>query len=151
MSVLLPRHILVPHDFSDTAQHALTFALELSSKLGAKITVLHAFEVPSFGYPDGIALSAEVIENVRKAASTALDGLVDRARGSGTDVRGVLRQGAAWSEIGAAAKDLKVDLIVMGTHGRHGLARVLLGSVAEKVVRTAPCPVLTVRGPESAR
>jgi nucleotide-binding universal stress UspA family protein len=65
-------------------------------------------------------------------------------------VKTELRHGAAWREIDQAAADLKVDLIVLGTHGRKGIARALLGSVAEKVVRTAACPVLTVRGGEAA-
>ena len=147
----IPRHILVPHDFSDTAQQALSFAIELATKLGAKLTIVHAYEVPSYGYPDGIALTAEVAGSIRKAAETALEGVAARARRPGLEVQSMLRQGPAWSEINASARDAHDDLVVMGTHGRHGLARDLLGSVAEKVVRTAPCPVLTVRGPESAR
>jgi nucleotide-binding universal stress UspA family protein len=148
MSTTVPRHILVPHDFSDTAQQALSFALELAGKLGARVTVLHAYEIPSYGYPDGVALTAQVAGNIRRAASDALEGVVARARRPGVEVTALLREGTAWSEIDAGAKDSGADLIVMGTHGRHGLARALIGSVAEKVVRTAPCPVLTVHGPQ---
>lgn len=151
MSNLVPRHILVPHDFSDTAEQALSFAVALAAKLGARITIVHAYEVPSYGYPDGVALTAEVAQNIQRAAATALEGVAARTRKPGLEVNSVLRQGSAWSEINAAAKEEKADLVVMGTHGRHGLARALLGSVAEKVVRTAPCPVLTVHGPESSR
>jgi nucleotide-binding universal stress UspA family protein len=147
----IPRHILVPHDFSDTAQQALSFAIELAGKLGSKLTVVHAYEVPSYGYPDGVALTAEVASSIRKAAETALEGVASRARRPGLEVQSLLRQGPAWSEINASAREIHADLIVMGTHGRHGLARALLGSVAEKVVRTAPCPVLTVHGPETSR
>jgi nucleotide-binding universal stress UspA family protein len=151
MSTLIPRHILVPHDFSDTAQQALAFAVDLAAKLGAKITIVHAYEVPSYGYPDGVALTAEVADGIRRAAETALEGVAARTRRPGLEVQALLRQGPAWSEINACARESHAELIVMGTHGRHGLARALLGSVAEKVVRTAPCPVLTVHGPESSR
>lgn len=151
MTTAIPRHILVPHDFSDTAQHALGFALEFAAKLGARVTVMHAYEIPSYAYPDGIALTAEVVGNIQRAAGAALEGVVARSRRPGVDVQGLLRQGPAWSEINATAKDAHADLVIMGTHGRHGLARAFLGSVAEKVVRTAPCPVLTLHGPENAR
>jgi nucleotide-binding universal stress UspA family protein len=151
MSTPIPRHILVPHDFSDTAQNALSFAIELATKLGAKITILHAYEVPSYGYPDGVTLTAEVADSIRKAAETALESVVARARRPGLEVASTLQQGSAWREINTAARELHAGLVVMGTHGRHGLARALLGSVAEKVVRTAPCPVLTVHTPETSR
>jgi nucleotide-binding universal stress UspA family protein len=151
MSTSVPRHLLVPHDFGETAEHALAFAIELAAKLGAKITIVHAYEVPSYGYPDGVALTVEVGDNIRRAAETALERVAARTRRPGLELQSMLRQGPAWSEINAAASQAHADLIVMGTHGRHGLARALLGSVAEKVVRTAPCPVLTVHGPQSAR
>jgi len=98
----------------------------------------------------GAPLATDAASNPR-AAATALEGVAARTRKPGLEVHSVLRQGSAWSEINAAAKEEKADLVVMGTHGRHGLARALLGSVAEKVVRTAPCPVLTVHGPDSSR
>ena len=78
------------------------------------------------------------------------DILLLRRHGHGFNGRS-LRQGVAWKEIVALAKDSKAGLIAMGTHGRRGVARMLLGSVAEKVVRTAPCPVLTVHGPEAQK
>jgi nucleotide-binding universal stress UspA family protein len=150
MKSSIPRHILVPHDFSDTAEHALSFAVDLASKLGADITLVHAYEVPNYGYPDGVAVAVDVVGNIQRAAESALEGVATRVRRSGVEVRALLRQGAPWSEIDASAEETRADLIVMGTHGRHGLARALLGSVAEKVVRTAPCPVLTVRESETA-
>jgi nucleotide-binding universal stress UspA family protein len=93
-----------------------------------------------------------MIAQIERAASTALDGVLSRAsrRSPGVKAKAELRHGTAWKEIDQAATDLKVDLIVLGTHGRRGLARALLGSVAEKIVRTATCPVLTVRGGEGA-
>jgi nucleotide-binding universal stress UspA family protein len=144
------KRILVAHDFSDSAQHALDLALDIAEKLGGTILVIHAYDVPTFGLPEGPAMTAEMIRQIETAARTALDGVVSRARRPGVLVEGVLRQGPAWSEIDAAAKEAKADLVVVGTHGRRGLARALLGSVAEKVVRTAPCPVLTVHGAAKA-
>jgi nucleotide-binding universal stress UspA family protein len=143
--------MLVPHDFSDTAEYALSYALELASKLGARITVVHAYELPSYGYPESLALTGEVVESIQRAAEASLENVAARSRRPGLEVDALLRLGPAWSEINASAKEMHGDLIVMGTHGRQGLSRAFLGSVAEKVVRTAPCPVLTVHGPEAAR
>ena len=142
------QHILVPHDFSETAEKAFDFALDLADKLGARLTVLHAYEIPTYAFPEGPVLTVEMMAQIERAAATALDGILSRAsrRSPGVKVTTELRQGAAWREIDQAAVDLKADLIVLGTHGRRGIARALLGSVAEKIVRTAACPVLTVRG-----
>jgi nucleotide-binding universal stress UspA family protein len=138
------RHILVPHDFSDMAEHALAYALELADKLGARVTIMHAYEIPAYGFPEGPALTTDVVGQIHRAAKAALDGIASRVRRPSREVGTELRNGKAWSEIDAVAKEMNVDLIVMGTHGRRGIARALLGSVAEKVVRTAPCPVLTI-------
>jgi nucleotide-binding universal stress UspA family protein len=139
------RRILVPHDFSDTAERALAFALDLAGPLGAGVTVMHAYEILTYAFPDAVALTnADAIE---RAARTALEGVVERARRPGIEIDAVLREGTPWSEIDAAAKAENADLIVIGTHGRRGFSRALLGSVAEKVVRTASCPVLTVHDP----
>ena len=142
------QHILVPHDFSETAEKAFDFALDLAGKLGARVTVLHAYEMPTYAFPEGPVLTVEMVAQIERAATTALEGVLSRAthRAPGVKVKSDLRQGAAWREIDEAATELKADLIVLGTHGRRGLARALLGSVAEKVVRTATVPVLTVRG-----
>jgi nucleotide-binding universal stress UspA family protein len=148
MTTAAIKRILVPHDFSPTADNALAFALDLATKLGAAITVMHAYEYPMLSYPEGPALTADLVLEIEKAARVALDGVVSRARRPGVPMDATLRQGPAWAEILAAANEARAELIVIGTHGRRGLSRALLGSVAEKVVRTAPCPVLTVRGPE---
>jgi nucleotide-binding universal stress UspA family protein len=138
------KHVLVAHDFGETAQEALVYALDLAEQLKARVTIVHAYEIPIYGFPEGLALNAEVVGRIEAVSAKALEGVVERARRPGVDVDGVLRQGPAWSEIGGAAAEVKADLIVIGTHGRTGLAHALLGSVAEKVVRTAHCPVLTV-------
>jgi nucleotide-binding universal stress UspA family protein len=150
MSTPIPQHILVPHDFSEAAEHALSYALDLAGRLGARLTIVHAFEDP-YAVAESVQYSAEMLGVIEGAARTALDGVVARARRSGVAIEGVLRQGRAWSEIDAAAVAAKADLIVMGTHGRRGVSRALLGSVAEKVIRTAPCPVLTVHESEGAQ
>jgi nucleotide-binding universal stress UspA family protein len=140
------QHVLVAHDFGEAAEQSLSYAIDLAEILKARITVVHAYEIPVYGFPEGLALTAETVGRIQSVASQALEGVVQRAKRSGVEIRGVLRQGAAWSEIVAAASETKADLVVIGTHGRRGLAHALLGSVAEKVVRAAPCPVLTVRG-----
>jgi nucleotide-binding universal stress UspA family protein len=142
------RHILVPHDFSEAAQRALAYAVELADKLGARLTVMHAYEIPAYGFPEAPLLTTDVVGQIHRAAQVALDGVANRVQHPGREVKTELRNGTAWREINGLAKQLNVDLVVMGTHGRRGLARALLGSVAEKVVRTAPCPVLTIHGPE---
>jgi len=144
------RRILVPHDFSEAAAHALGFALDLAERLGASVTVVHAYDLPVLGSPEGLTITADVVGQLQRTARDALDGVVRSARRPGVEIDAVLRQGAVWSEIQTVAREKKADLIVMGTHGRHGFSRAMLGSVAAKVVRTAPCPVLTVR-PESQR
>ena len=89
----------------------------------------------------------EVYEGARRWAQESLDGWAAKAKSDGLDARVVLRTGAPYEEIGALATDERADLVVMGTHGRGGVGRALLGSVADRVVRMAPCPVLTVRDP----
>lgn len=138
------RHILVAHDFSDVAEAALETALAIAGPLQARVTLLHAYEVVTYVFPESVVATADLTAQVRGAAEEGLANVAERARKTGIRVDTVLRQGVAWNEIDAAALDLKCDLIVMGTHGRRGLSHALLGSVAEKVVRTAPCPVLTV-------
>ena len=142
------QHILVAHDFGETSHAAFAYALDLAEQLGARITVVHAYEVPVYGFPEGMALTADVMGRIQAVSAEALDSVIARARRPGVEIDRMLRQGPAWSEIGAAAAEIGADLIVIGTHGRRGLAHALLGSVAEKVVRSAQCPVLTVHGPK---
>lgn len=140
--------ILVPVDFSETSNFALDYAIEMAKKLGASVTVMHTFELPIYSFPDGaLVASAEVASSIVNGSTQGLAATVAERKRSGVPLESALRQGRADQEIVAFAKVCGADIIVMGTHGRHGLTRALLGSVAEKVVRTAPCPVLTVRGP----
>jgi nucleotide-binding universal stress UspA family protein len=114
------------------------------------VTVMHAYEIPVVSFPDGgIIATADLAARIGEAARTALDAVVEQRQGRGVSIQGILREGVAWEEINAVADEMGADLIVIGTHGRRGLARALLGSVAENVIRTAHRPVLTIRGPQS--
>jgi nucleotide-binding universal stress UspA family protein len=139
------QHILVAHDFGEPAQGAFEYALGLAGKLNAHVTVVHAYDLPSHGF-EGLTAAAELEGHIKTAARTALDEIVVQSRGSAVEVDAILRTGPPWSEITSAARETRADLIVVGTHGRRGLSRAMLGSVAERVVRSAPCPVLTVHG-----
>jgi nucleotide-binding universal stress UspA family protein len=146
MTALSIARILVAHDFGEHAQAALDYALDLAEKMGARVTVVHAYEIPIYGFPDGLALTGDLAGRIQAASAEALEAIVAKAQRPGLVVDGMIRLGPAWSEIAGAAGETRADLVVVGTHGRRGLAHALLGSVAEKVTRSAPCPVLVVRG-----
>jgi nucleotide-binding universal stress UspA family protein len=144
------RTILAPVDFGTSAEHSLDVALDLAKSVGASVHVVHVYQIPVYGFPDGAFLAGpEIATRMSEAAQKGLDAVLERAGKSGIRVTGSLRQGAAHDEIVAAAKELSADLVVIGTHGRRGLSHALMGSVAEKVVRISPIPVLTVRAPEA--
>ena len=131
--------ILVPTDFSPASGAALQYARVLASKFGASLEVLHVL--------DNDFLRAVVTDprDVEAGASQKVQSLLtatERAHGATALVK---RSDDPADEIVSYAKSAGVDLIVMGTHGRHGVAHLLMGSVAEKIVRDAPCPVMTVR------
>ena len=142
--------ILVPYDFSDYAAHALTWAAELAKRYQAKLLLFHA--VPVFsraGYPGGMFLldlskiEAEAIADAEKRLQevVAAAGLT-----VSVEIKTVIGD-AVW-EICQAVEREHVDLVIMGSHGRTGLAHIVLGSVAERVVRHASCPVLVARKPQ---
>ena len=142
----LPKNILVPIDFSSLSEHALDYAVTLATRLDAKVHLLNAIGIPVMGVPElGLAMTASVIDRLVKDTQGALEKLADTRRSSGTIGDVMLRTGDARDLILQACEEVKADLIVMGTHGRRGVSRALLGSVAESVVRSAPCPVLTIR------
>ena len=143
---MLPKHILVPTDLSDGAEEALDYACELARQFGATVHLLHVIGIPTLGVPElGVALTSTVIDSLVRENQVALEQLADRKRELSTFGQVLLRTGDARDMINQTAKEIGIDLIVMGTHGRRGISRALLGSVTETVVRTAPCPVLTVR------
>jgi glycine betaine transporter len=142
----VPKNILVPVDFSEYAEHALDYAIALAAKLDAKVHLLNVIGIPALGVPElGVALSAGMMDTIVKDNQAALDKLVSARRTKASIGEVMLRTGDARDLIVRACEEVGADLIVMGTHGRRGVSRALLGSVAESVLRTAPCPVLTIR------
>ncbi len=141
------RRILVPTDFTETSDRALDWAIELAKRLGASITVMHTYEIPVVGFPDGaIIATPEIAGRISEASRSALDATMARIKSRGVPTESLLREGVPWEEINSAAEAVQADLVVIGTHGRRGLTRALLGSVAENVVRTANRPIVTIRG-----
>ncbi len=139
--------VICATDFSDAAECAERQAVDLARALGAELVFIHvAVETPLYG--ESVFAMADVnrvYEAQRQWAETTLRERVTRAEEQGVSARMSLRGGVPFEQIVEAAKDEKAEMIVIGTHGRTGLHRLLLGSVAERVVRMAPCPVLTVR------
>jgi nucleotide-binding universal stress UspA family protein len=138
------QRILLPTDFSETAAAARSYGLDLARAFGAVLHVLHVIEPPvyynsAFG---GYVPDPETLESYAKAG---LDNWIPEGDGAGLTVTTEFVTGTPFVEIVSAAKRHACDLVVIGTHGRGALAHALIGSVAERVVRKAPCPVLTVR------
>jgi nucleotide-binding universal stress UspA family protein len=143
---MLPKNILVPTDLSEGAEEALEFACELARKFDATVHLLNVIGVPALGVPElGIALTSSVIDSLMEDNQIAMDKVAESKRVHTRIGEVLLRTGDARDVINQTARELGVDMIVMSTHGRRGVSRALLGSVTESVVRTAPCPVLTVR------
>lgn len=142
--------ILVPTDFSESAKYALPFAIDLAEKYGAEIHILHVVEpiaVPvdfawgTYSYPD---IEKQLSGYVEKT----LEDIIREQIPASLTVTSSIVHGKSWREIITLAREGEMDLIVMATHGLSGFSHALYGSTAEKVVRKAPCPVLTVRHPE---
>jgi nucleotide-binding universal stress UspA family protein len=143
--------ILVPLDFSPHAKRALDMAIDLAAKLGTKtIHLLHVHHPPPIPTPlPGSGPShQEVEERVLEDAANALTALSKRVETASIGVEQAVYVGSPAEIICAQAATRRADLVVMGTRGRTGLRHVLLGSVAERTVAHAPCPVLTVRAPD---
>ncbi|NUO49203.1 MAG: universal stress protein [Polyangiaceae bacterium] len=139
------RKILVPTDFGPPARQALDLACEIADKFDSTVTILHVYTPPVVPYMEPFPFP---LDDFMTAAQVVLDREVARARTMHKRVSGELGGGAAWREIVDRVVDEGHDLVVMGTHGRRGVSRVLVGSVADRVVRTCPVPVLTVSGPD---
>lgn len=144
------RHILVPTDFGDAAQHALERAIELAKQSGAKLTLLHVYEIPVYAYSTLTYLSADITKAVETAARAKLDEVMQALRARVPDAQSMLSVGPASETIDDAIRQGGVDMVVMGTHGRRGLRHAMLGSVAERVIRHSPVPVLVVPAPPSS-
>jgi nucleotide-binding universal stress UspA family protein len=139
--------ILVPVDFSDLGTKALRYAEGLASQFGSEITLLHVIEQVVYpgDWMNPPMLATDYVTEQREAVVKKLAALSEDRE---LNLRQVVVVGRAWQEVVAFAQEQQTDLIVIATHGYTGLKHVLLGSVAEKIVRHAPCPVLTVRPDE---
>ncbi|ETX01331.1 MAG: hypothetical protein ETSY1_07695 [Candidatus Entotheonella factor] len=134
-------HFLVPLDFSEHADQTLDYAIDLAQQVQARLTLLHVIHVPAWAGRDFTLQIAELETDTERAMQAPLN----RVRAAGLSAVNVVRQGVPWHQIVEVAKARQADLILMSTHGHTGLHHVLLGSVAERVVRHAPCPVLITR------
>lgn len=141
------RHILAPTDFSEYSKKAVVSALELARKFGAKLTILHVVELPPYpveGYASP-GVTATFLEDLERQATQDLAQLVPEAESSNVEVVRLVAVGSPYRKIIDTAEAEQVDLIVMATAGRTGFSHLVMGSIAERVVRTATCPVLTIR------
>ena len=143
------RSILLPTDFSECGNYALSYAASLARTFGASILCVHVIEpvVPTVGY-SGISEPlpmADIADQLEDSAERELPKFAECEECSGLAVEELIVHGEAASEIVRVAKERSVDLIVVSSHGRTGLGRILFGSTAEAVVRHAPCPVLVVK------
>ena len=142
------KRFLVPTDFSPTSEIAFNYALDLAEREGASIHLLHAIEDATFAaaYPDGLYVELPGLrEQLIAEGRRRLEEAVRKCAASDVAATTQVVVGPPASSITAEANERGSDLIVMGTHGRSGFAHLVLGSVAERVLRTAQCPVLTVR------
>jgi nucleotide-binding universal stress UspA family protein len=135
------RAVLVPTDFGEPAGRALDVAIELAAKFDAKLTLLHVYQVPTQPYDYVVVLP---LEEHARSAQRELDAELAKLKPRYPNCDGLVESGRAAERIVEVAATRGAGIIVMGTHGRRGLPRFLLGSVAERVVRTSPVPVLTV-------
>jgi nucleotide-binding universal stress UspA family protein len=146
------KKILVATDFGEASDVALAYGRELAAPFGATLHVLHVAQdiyINAFGAENYAAMAPQLQGDLEEGARKQLDELlVDSDRSGPPTTRAVLTSSSPAFAIVDYANDNGIDLIVMGTHGRGALAHLVMGSVAERVVRLAPCPVLTVRHPE---
>ena len=143
--------LLVPTDFSEDSEQAARYAVELAKRFQAEIHCIHVVDIPadllstSDYYMTGP--SEQFIDQIREESKKNLEGFAEKNL-EGAQVQTAFLEGSPFVEIIRYARDQQIDLVVIATHGRTGLKHVLFGSVAEKVVRKAPCPVLVVKREE---
>ena len=139
------KRILVPTDFSAASELALRYGQEMAKTFGATLNVFHVADDPVlFAATTSDKYRSEAIGKSNKMLEDMLSGSLDKVE----DVQFSSKCGTAATEIVDYAKDTQIDLIIMGSHGHSAIASMLLGSVAEHVVRHSPCPVMTVRSPQ---
>jgi nucleotide-binding universal stress UspA family protein len=145
-TVMAVQRFLVPLDFSEDANQALDYAIDLANKLGGRLTLLHVMQsLPMGGTDMGVVLPYTDIQELEAEITRSMEAYLERITAAGLEGEIMVVHGIPFHEIIETAKIRQVDLIIMGTHGRTGLHHVLVGSVAEKVVRLAPCSVLVAR------
>jgi nucleotide-binding universal stress UspA family protein len=139
------KKILCPIDHSDCSKEALRYAVSFAMKDEAKLYLLHVIDIRSFDESiDAMSKQIPDDETLNQLKTKLLDCIPEEIR-SGMDVEAIVVQGIPFAEIISTARKENIDMIVIGSHGRTGIAHIMLGSVSEKVIRKAPCPVLTVR------
>ena len=139
------KKILVPTDFTAYSDHAIEYAIMVATEFEAKILLVHVIEPLAYSVTDTV----QIIDHyaaLKTVAGPILKNLQNKLLKKGIEVDTLLLDGTPYLEIVKKSREAGIDLIIMGTHGRTGIKHVLMGSVAERVVRMAPCPVLTVRG-----
>lgn len=145
------KRVCVATDFSKPAQRAFQYGLVFAKQFGAELHLLHVIEdiIPTIPEP-GLAMlpTQEIMNSLRQASEEGMKKVVSAQDVSGVRIVQVVREGVPFRELGDYAKKESIDLVIVGTHGRSGLSHLLLGSVAERIVRSAPCPVLTVHSDE---
>ncbi len=138
-------HILAPVDFESSSREALGVAIDLALAFDAQLTIVHAWEMPSYAYSGLGLLPLDLWVPVEKAGMKQLETTLAAVRKRIPRAESLFAKGRPQVEVLEAIALSKADLVVMGTHGRRGLSRALLGSVAETMLRSSPVPVLTIR------
>jgi len=144
------KRILVAIDFGDASGAALELAVELAARCDSELTLVHVWEFPSYEYLGGMPMPIDYADRLGEAARARMAGTINAIKSRCPNVKSIVRMGIAWSDVLGAAEETKAELLVVGTHGRRGLKRAILGSVAEKLVRLSPVPVLTVHSADKA-
>lgn len=144
------KRILCPVDFSPFSKAALEEASSLAKGMGSELCLLHAYQNPAYVLPLSgyVGPAGDVVARIRQQLGQELEALAEAPRSTGLKVETLVLEGVPYSCIVDHAKEWHADLIVMGTHGRTGISHVLTGSVTERVVRLASCPVLVTRAKE---
>ena len=139
------KRILFPTDFSECAEHAMKYAMEMARRFESKLYVMHVLDTRIYGHLEPFATTVWSVYDAKEEAAKSIVDIIPESEREALKAESLVREGTPFVEIIKFAREAEIDLIVIGTHGRTGLSHMLMGSVAEKVVRKAHCPVLTIR------